>query len=149
MQERMPIKRHEEEFHPEQDQHRTFEGSEIRKRSMLKGLRMLSLCFEDWTSYSMKDCSQGNEFADTQIGCAMSDSAASILMCPPTYFDVQYVINPWMEGNIGKVRSSKARKQWDDLYWILSNRSGVSIVEPVPHRPDMCFVANAESQSAQ
>jgi N-dimethylarginine dimethylaminohydrolase len=73
----------------------------------------------------------------------MSDSAASILMCPPTYFDVEYVINPWMEGNIGKVHSSKAREQWDALYRILSDRSRVSIVEPVPHRPDMCFTANA------
>jgi lysine-ketoglutarate reductase/saccharopine dehydrogenase-like protein (TIGR00300 family) len=73
----------------------------------------------------------------------MSDSSVSILMCPPIYFDVQYVINPWMEGNIGKVQSSKARKQWDALYRILSDRSGVRIVDPVPHQPDMSFVANA------
>src|SRR6266850_237412 len=25
------------------------------------------------------------------------------LLCPPRYFGVEYVINPWMEGNIGRV----------------------------------------------
>jgi len=64
-------------------------------------------------------------------------------MCSPTYFDVQYVINPWMEGNIGKVRRSRAQKQWDALFRILSDRCDVHIVEPVSGRPDMCFVANA------
>lgn len=64
-------------------------------------------------------------------------------MCSPTYFDVQYIINPWMEGNIGKVRQSTARKQWEALFRILSDRSDVRIVEPVPGQPDMCFVANA------
>jgi lysine-ketoglutarate reductase/saccharopine dehydrogenase-like protein (TIGR00300 family) len=73
----------------------------------------------------------------------MTESSTSILMCPPTHFDVQYVINPWMEGNIGKVRLTEAQKQWDALYRILSERCRVRIVDPVPHQPDMCFVANA------
>ena len=73
----------------------------------------------------------------------MNESAASILMCPPTYFDVQYVINPWMEGNIGKVRQSDAEKQWDVIFRILSDRCGVVVVDPVERQPDMCFVANA------
>jgi lysine-ketoglutarate reductase/saccharopine dehydrogenase-like protein (TIGR00300 family) len=64
-------------------------------------------------------------------------------MCPPTYFNVQYVINPWMEGNIGKVRQSEAQKQWDDLFRILSDRCDVHLLQPVPSQPDMCFVANA------
>ena len=73
----------------------------------------------------------------------MNESAASILMCPPTYFDVQYVINPWMEGNIGKVRQSAAQKQWDALFRIVSDRCSVVVVDPVERQPDMCFVANA------
>jgi lysine-ketoglutarate reductase/saccharopine dehydrogenase-like protein (TIGR00300 family) len=73
----------------------------------------------------------------------MTESQDLILMCPPTYFDVQYVINPWMDGNIGKVRQPAAQKQWDALYRILSDRCSVSIVPPVPHLPDMCFAANA------
>ena len=28
----------------------------------------------------------------------------AFLMCEPAYFDVEYVINPWMEGNQGKER---------------------------------------------
>jgi lysine-ketoglutarate reductase/saccharopine dehydrogenase-like protein (TIGR00300 family) len=73
----------------------------------------------------------------------MKNSFSSLLMCPPTYFDVQYVINPWMEGNIGKVRRSTAQKQWDALFRILSDRCDVRIVDPVAGQPDMCFVANA------
>ncbi|MBN2243278.1 MAG: TIGR00300 family protein [Acidobacteria bacterium] len=73
----------------------------------------------------------------------MTNSNASLLMCPPAYFDVQYVINPWMEGNIGKVVRSRARKQWDALVRILSDRSEVRIVDPIAGQPDMCFAANA------
>ncbi len=73
----------------------------------------------------------------------MKNSSASLLMCPPTYFDVQYVINPWMEGNIGKVLQPRAHKQWDNLVRILSDRCDVRIVEPAAGQPDMCFVANA------
>ena len=28
------------------------------------------------------------------------------LMCEPKFFDVCYVINPWMEGNLGKVNKA-------------------------------------------
>jgi lysine-ketoglutarate reductase/saccharopine dehydrogenase-like protein (TIGR00300 family) len=70
-------------------------------------------------------------------------TSTAILMCPPTYFDVQYVINPWMEGNIGRVHRSRAQKQWDDLFRILSDRCDVHLIQPVAGQPDMCFVANA------
>ncbi|MEJ2108903.1 MAG: fused N-dimethylarginine dimethylaminohydrolase/saccharopine dehydrogenase domain-containing protein, partial [Acidobacteriota bacterium] len=64
-------------------------------------------------------------------------------MCPPTYFNVQYVINPWMEGNIGQVRQAEAQRQWDNLYKLLSDRFQVQLIKPVQGQPDMCFVANA------
>jgi len=73
----------------------------------------------------------------------MNSSSTSILMCPPTYFDVQYVINPWMEGNIGRARQPVAQKQWDTLFRILSDRCDVVTVDPIERQPDMCFVANA------
>ncbi|MEJ2245904.1 MAG: TIGR00300 family protein [Acidobacteriota bacterium] len=73
----------------------------------------------------------------------MKNSPPSILMCLPTYFNVQYVINPWMEGNIGKVQKPKAQKQWDDLFQVLSDLCNVHVMEPVEDQPDMCFVANA------
>jgi len=73
----------------------------------------------------------------------MKSKSPSFLMCYPSYFNVQYVINPWMEGNIGKVHRSRAQKQWDGLFRILSDRCEVDVVEPVEHQPDMCFIANA------
>ena len=66
-----------------------------------------------------------------------------ILMCPPTYFGVEYVINPWMEGNVGGADRPKAARQWDGLHQLLSDRTQVALVEPAEGLPDMCFVANA------
>jgi len=37
------------------------------------------------------------------------------LMCSPDHYDVDYVINPWMEGNIHKSSQEKARQQWQQL----------------------------------
>ncbi len=38
-----------------------------------------------------------------------------VLMTTPEFFDVQYVINPHMEGNVGTVDAAVAASQWDDL----------------------------------
>ena len=72
-----------------------------------------------------------------------SPTTLPILMCPPTYFGVQYVINPWMDGNVGAADRQVAQRQWDALHAILSKRTQVDTVEPLPELPDMCFVANA------
>lgn len=66
-----------------------------------------------------------------------------IAMCPPTHFGVEYVINPWMTGNVGAVDTAAAGRQWEALHRILSERAQVTLLEPAPHLPDMCFVANA------
>lgn len=65
------------------------------------------------------------------------------LMCEPKFFEVCYVINPWMEGNLGKVDNSLAKRQWDNLYRIVSDLAPVSLIEPVAGLPDMVFTANA------
>ncbi len=65
------------------------------------------------------------------------------LMCEPTFFDVCYVINPWMEGNLGKVDKALAKDQWENLYRIVSRMSPVSLIAPVEGLPDMVFTANA------
>ena len=65
-----------------------------------------------------------------------------VLMCPPTHFGVEYVINPWMEGHVGRAEVEKAKAQWDGLYQELSSRTRVELVEPGEHLPDMCFTAN-------
>jgi N-dimethylarginine dimethylaminohydrolase len=65
------------------------------------------------------------------------------LMCEPKYFDVCYVINPWMEGNLGKVNKALARQQWQSLHDIVARLASVSLIEPVAGLPDMVFTANA------
>lgn len=65
------------------------------------------------------------------------------LMCEPKFFDVCYVINPWMEGNLGKVNREQARRQWQNLHDILASLASVSLIAPVAGLPDMVFTANA------
>jgi N-dimethylarginine dimethylaminohydrolase len=63
-------------------------------------------------------------------------------MVRPTYFDVEYSINPWMDP--GKPTFTEhAIAQWErlrDLYLELGHR--VDQVNPVPGMPDMVFAAN-------
>jgi lysine-ketoglutarate reductase/saccharopine dehydrogenase-like protein (TIGR00300 family) len=66
-----------------------------------------------------------------------------ILMCPPHHYDVDYVINPWMEGNIHRSSRERAEAQWNDLYQILKQHAIVDLVEPQQGWPDMVFTANA------
>lgn len=68
---------------------------------------------------------------------------AELLMCAPTHYDVDYVINPWMEGNLHQASKSLACKQWSDLHAELASRTSVQLVEGAPGWPDMVFTANA------
>lgn len=65
------------------------------------------------------------------------------LMCEPKYFDVRYVINPWMEGNLGKVDQALAQQQWQNLHDIVAKLASVSLIKPAAGLPDMVFTANA------
>ena len=65
-----------------------------------------------------------------------------VLMCPPEFFGVEYVINPWMEGQIGRADVSRAISQWDVLHSTLSSLTDVELIEPGEHLPDMSFAAN-------
>ncbi|MFM6022925.1 MAG: TIGR00300 family protein, partial [Dolichospermum sp.] len=65
------------------------------------------------------------------------------LMCPPDHYDVDYVINPWMEGNIHKSSRDRAVEQWQKLYHVLKDRALVDLVTPAKGWPDMVFTANA------
>jgi N-dimethylarginine dimethylaminohydrolase len=64
-------------------------------------------------------------------------------MCPPTLYDVNYVINPWMEGNVHRSSREKAKMQWTALHAALEEIADVLLVEPQPGWPDMVFTANA------
>jgi len=69
-------------------------------------------------------------------------SPPRVLMCRPDHFGVEYVINPWMEGQIGRAVASQAVSQWESLYGVLSSLSAVELIEPGERLPDMCFTAN-------
>lgn len=65
------------------------------------------------------------------------------LMCAPDHYDVDYVINPWMEGNIHKSTKDRSVEQWQKLYHIIKEHAIVDLVEPEKGWPDMVFTANA------
>jgi len=69
--------------------------------------------------------------------------SATFLMCPPTLYDVDYVINPWMAGNVHASSRTRAAEQWQRLYEAVSKIARVELVEPEPGSPDMVFTANA------
>jgi N-dimethylarginine dimethylaminohydrolase len=65
------------------------------------------------------------------------------LMCPPEHFNVAYIINPWMHGNLRRIDNAVAKQQWRSLYDVLSDHATVRLVLPQPGSPDMVFTANA------
>lgn len=66
-----------------------------------------------------------------------------LLMCPPDYFGVHYVINPWMEGHIDDTSDGLAARQWQALLDILKVHADVVLIPPQPGLPDLVFTANA------
>jgi N-dimethylarginine dimethylaminohydrolase len=63
-------------------------------------------------------------------------------MCPPTYFDVVYSINPWMDPS-GQVDRRLAIRQWSGLVEAYrSTGHRVDLLQPLPGMPDMVFAAN-------
>ncbi len=65
------------------------------------------------------------------------------LMCPPEFFTVAYIINPWMHGNLRRIDNAVAKQQWRALYDLLTDHAVVRLVLPQPGSPDMVFTANA------
>ncbi|MFM7469779.1 MAG: dimethylarginine dimethylaminohydrolase family protein [Vampirovibrionales bacterium] len=67
----------------------------------------------------------------------------TILMCPPTFFEVSYVINPWMETGV-PVNQAKAQQQWETLVATLETKAGANVVTmpAAPGLPDIVFTAN-------
>jgi N-dimethylarginine dimethylaminohydrolase len=64
-------------------------------------------------------------------------------MCPPRLYDVNYVINPWMAGNVHASSRTRAAEQWQNLYTAVSKVAEVQLIDPEPGSPDMVFTANA------
>lgn len=68
---------------------------------------------------------------------------SGMLMVEPTYFSVDYVINPHMEGNVGKVDKAKAIHEWNVIKDIFED-TGLKVhpISGQPGLPDMVFCAN-------
>ncbi|MEK7389267.1 MAG: arginine deiminase-related protein [Elusimicrobiota bacterium] len=66
-----------------------------------------------------------------------------VLMCPPDYFQVLSVKNPYMIGNVGGVDPMKARRQWETLVAAFESVGcPVDTITPTPGLEDMVFCAN-------
>src|SRR5438270_2387608 len=66
-----------------------------------------------------------------------------ILMCPPTYYGIEYEINPWMSRSRAST-PERALKQWTALYDTLRGLGVViELMEPQKGLPDLVFTANA------
>ena len=66
----------------------------------------------------------------------------TFLMCPPQWYDIDYVINPWMAGNIHRPSRDLAFAQWRELHQQLQRVADVRLIPPVEGSPDMVFVGH-------
>jgi len=64
-------------------------------------------------------------------------------MCPPDFFTVEYVINPWMAGHEESLNLERAQQQWQALRDTLAEFADIVVMDAQPELPDMVFTANA------
>lgn len=83
------------------------------------------------------------EVSAASVNGRLAMSGPAFLMCPPTFYDVTYVINPWMDGNVNRSSRQDAIRQWEGLYKALTRVAQVELVEQQAGSPDMVFTANA------
>ena len=67
----------------------------------------------------------------------------TFLMCPPEWYGVDYVINPWMAGNVNRSSRDLAFAQWKGIHNVLRSVADVRLLHPEPGCPDMTFVGHA------
>jgi N-dimethylarginine dimethylaminohydrolase len=64
------------------------------------------------------------------------------VMCPPTYFDVEYCINPWMDIH-NPVDHGLAHEQWHNLVELLEGLGDtIYLVDAAAGQPDMTFAGD-------
>ncbi len=73
----------------------------------------------------------------------MSPSRPRFLMCHPRNYAIEYVINPWMDGNVGRARADAAEVEWRALHAAVAAVADVTVLEAAPGLPDQVFTANA------
>src|SRR5438034_997086 len=66
-----------------------------------------------------------------------------LLMCPPTYYGIEYEINPWMSRS-QQSNPREAGAQWDGLRMLLQEQLAIDLqlIESQPGLPDTVFTAN-------
>lgn len=79
----------------------------------------------------------------TPLDLSMASERQRLLMCRPDFFEVRYVINPWMDGNVGRAARDVALGQWQSLYDRLGEVAEIELIEPRPGLPDFVLTANA------
>jgi N-dimethylarginine dimethylaminohydrolase len=66
-----------------------------------------------------------------------------VLMVEPTYFSVDYVINPHMDNNVGSVDKEKAQTEWETIKRALAQIDiATHTLDGQEGLPDMVFCAN-------
>ena len=66
----------------------------------------------------------------------------TFLMCPPEWYNVDYVLNPWMAGNVHRASRDLAFAQWKGMHNVLRSVADVRLLHPEPGCPDMVFLAH-------
>ncbi len=74
---------------------------------------------------------------------AHANVRSRLLMCAPEYYGVDYVINPWMERQVGRADPVLAAEQWNNLLRLLAMTAKIEFIVPKAGLPDMVFTANA------
>lgn len=66
----------------------------------------------------------------------------TFVMCPPEWYGVDYVLNPWMAGNVHRSSRDLAFAQWKGFHNVLRGVADVRLLHPEPGCPDMVFLAH-------
>ncbi len=88
--------------------------------------------------------SNANELRGFSVkNCASMPLPGSVLMCPPDYYDVIDVKNPFMTGKAGTVDKGLAQAQWEAVGEAYARHGKtVKTIAPAPGLEDMVFCAN-------
>lgn len=73
---------------------------------------------------------------------SFSIKKSTYLMCAPDHFEVSYVINPWMAGNVAHADHTIAQQQWSVLVSEISSIANVQRISAKVGVPDLVFTAN-------
>jgi N-dimethylarginine dimethylaminohydrolase len=66
----------------------------------------------------------------------------TFLMCAPQHYDIDYVINPWMAGNLHRPSRDLAFTQWRNLHQHVQSIADIRLMPALPGSPDMVFVGH-------